>query len=70
MPSNATHVTPGDAAGMLGIATESVRRYCDSGLLDYVKTKGGHRRISRESIAALKARRTVLSSTVAVVGGA
>lgn len=45
--------TTREAAGLLGISVRTAQLWCDSGLLDAWKTAGGHRRITRASIARL-----------------
>ncbi len=50
-------VSVGEAARRLGVSTDTIRNYCDQGLLQYVRTKGKQRRILLSSIEALEARR-------------
>jgi len=45
------YIKPGEAAGMLGVSTDSIRRYVDSGAIEGITTPGGQRRIDRESVA-------------------
>lgn len=44
------YVLPGEAADMLGVTRDTIRRYVDQGLLAGIKTPGGQRRIDRQSI--------------------
>lgn len=44
-------LTTRKAAAMLGVSLRSVQLWCDAGKLTYCLTAGGHRRISRESVA-------------------
>lgn len=44
------YIKPGEAAGMLGVSTDSIRRYVDSGAIEGITTPGGQRRIDRESV--------------------
>ena len=39
-----------DAARLIGVGTTSVKRWADTGLLDCVRTAGGHRRFTRDSL--------------------
>lgn len=39
-----------DAARIIGVGTTSVKRWADTGLLDCVRTAGGHRRFTRDSL--------------------
>lgn len=41
------------AARMLGVGPTSIKRWADEGILDCVKTAGGHRRIPRAAVAEL-----------------
>jgi excisionase family DNA binding protein len=43
-------LTTREAADLLGVATSSVKRWADSGLLQCVRTPGGHRRFPRDAI--------------------
>ncbi len=38
------YLTPGQAAGMLGVSPKTVSRWADAGLLPCIVTLGGHRR--------------------------
>ena len=42
-----------EAAGVLGVGTTSIKRWADSGLLECVRTPGGHRRFPRQSVEAM-----------------
>lgn len=46
-------LTTREAATMLGVGTTSIKRWADAGLLQCVKTPGGHRRYARASVEAL-----------------
>jgi MerR family transcriptional regulator, light-induced transcriptional regulator len=46
-------LTTREAAITLGVGTTSIKRWADAGLLQCVKTPGGHRRYSRASVEAL-----------------
>ena len=50
-----TFCTTRDAATLLGVSVSTVQNWAESGLLDSWKTEGGHRRISRNSVARLLA---------------
>ena len=39
-----------EAARIIGVGTTSVKRWADDGLLDCVRTAGGHRRFTRDSL--------------------
>lgn len=39
-----------DAARIMGVGTTSVKRWADTGLLDCVRTAGGHRRFTRDAL--------------------
>ncbi len=47
-----TLLTPAQAARSLGLSESTVRRLCDDGLLESVRTDGGHRRIRPSDVAA------------------
>jgi len=44
------YIKPGEAAEMLGVSRDSIRRYVESGAIDGITTPGGQRRIDRESV--------------------
>lgn len=46
------YVTPGEAAQRLGVTRDTIRRYVDAGKLEGIKTPGGQRRISADSLKA------------------
>lgn len=46
-------LTTREAADLLGVGTTSIKRWADSGLLQCVKTLGGHRRFPRAAVEAL-----------------
>ncbi len=45
-----TPVSPGQAAPALGVNETSVKRWCDMGLLEPMRTTGGHRRIAHAEV--------------------
>ena len=47
------YIKPGEAAQMLGVSRDSIRRYVDSGAINGITTPGGQRRIDRESVASI-----------------
>lgn len=49
-------MTTRQAAKLLGVGTTSIKRWADSGLLECVKTPGGHRRFPRVSVESLVGR--------------
>lgn len=44
------YILPGEAADLLGVTRDTIRRYVDQGLITGIKTPGGQRRIDRQSI--------------------
>lgn len=44
------YILPGEAADLLGVTRDTIRRYVDTGLLEGIKTPGGQRRIDRQSV--------------------
>jgi len=46
----AKHLSTSDAARIIGVGTTSVKRWADTGLLDCVRTTGGHRRFTRDAL--------------------
>ena len=63
----AEYIRPGEAAELLGVSRDAIRRYSDAGRIDAIVTPGGHRRIDRESVDAYLTRRTRVSSTVTII---
>jgi excisionase family DNA binding protein len=47
------YIKPGEAAQMLGVSRDSIRRYVDSGAINGITTPGGQRRIDRESVDSI-----------------
>jgi molybdopterin-binding protein len=45
----------GQAAEILGVSTDTVRRWADAGKLQTVRTEGGHRLVEGDRLAALAA---------------
>jgi excisionase family DNA binding protein len=43
-------LTTSEAARLIGAGTTSVKRWADTGMLDCVRTAGGHRRFTRDSL--------------------
>jgi len=52
------HLTPGQAARVLGVSPRTVSRWADEGRLTHIVTLGGHRRFLREDVEDLEARLT------------
>lgn len=50
-----TFCTSSEAAQLLGVALRTVQLWSESGMLEAWKTRGGHRRISRDSVQRLLA---------------
>ncbi len=46
-----TQYRPGQLADLLGVSTDTVRRWCDDGLLETARSEGGHRMIEGRSLA-------------------
>lgn len=61
------YIKPGEAAELLGVSRDTIRRYIDLGLLEGIKTPGGQRRINRDSVESIIDRRIDHSSTVRVI---
>jgi len=61
------YIKPGEAAQLLGVSRDTIRRYIDLGLLEGIKTPGGQRRIDRDSVQDVIERRSVHSTTVKVI---
>ena len=47
----ATDYRPGQVAELLGVSVDTVRRWCDEGRLDTVRSEGGHRLIRGADLA-------------------
>lgn len=45
-------MTPGEAAGILGVTPRTVVRWAEAGVLDHMRTVGGHRRFRHSVILA------------------
>ena len=58
-------ITPGEAAKILGVSTDTVGRYLDLGIIEGQRTPGGHRRVNRDSVESVI--RTRVSSTVTII---
>lgn len=43
-------LSPKEAARVLGASESSLKRWCDQGLIDVIKTRGGHRRLTLDSL--------------------
>jgi excisionase family DNA binding protein len=61
------YIKPGEAAELLGVSRDSIRRYADAGQIDAITTPGGQRRINLESVHSYTGKRTRISSTVTVI---
>ena len=44
------YLSPQEAAELLHVTVQSIRRYCDNGTIPCVTTIGGHRRIKRSDL--------------------
>ena len=60
-------ITIGQAAEILGVTTQTVRRYVAMGQLDASRTMGGHRRLQRQAVEALRDSRSTSSGNVRTV---
>ena len=58
------YIRPAEAAKMLGVSRDTVRRYANNGDLTAIKTPGGQRRIDRESVEVIREK---ISPTVTVI---
>jgi excisionase family DNA binding protein len=58
------YIQPGEAAKMLGVSRDTVRRYANNGDLNAIISAGGQRRIERESVEQIREK---ISSTVTVI---
>lgn len=47
----ATHYKPGEVAELLGVSPDTVRRLCDDGRLETIRSSGGHRLIPGSDLA-------------------
>lgn len=45
-----THYSPRQVARAIGVSESSLKRWCDDGLLPFVRTPGGHRRLSVQGV--------------------
>ena len=50
---NVDHYSPKQVAERLGVSESSVKRWLDQGVVPVLRTAGGHRRISEESVEEL-----------------
>jgi excisionase family DNA binding protein len=55
-------LTTSEAAQIIGMSAESIRRYSDQGLLRSHRTPGGQRRFVRTDVEALAAERSEAAS--------
>jgi excisionase family DNA binding protein len=58
------YIRPAEAAKMLGVSRDTVRRYANNGDLTAIMTPGGQRRIDRESVEVIRQK---ISPTVTVI---
>lgn len=58
------YIRPSEAAKMLGVSRDTVRRYANNGDLTAIVTPGGQRRIDRESVEIIRQK---ISPTVTVL---
>jgi excisionase family DNA binding protein len=58
-------ITPGEAAKILGVSTDTVGRYLDLGIIEGHRTPGGQRRVNRDSVESVI--RTRVSSNVTII---
>lgn len=56
---NKTWYHPTEAARLMGVSRDTVRRYGSDGRLRFQRTKGGHRRYEADSIVEFLARKAV-----------
>ncbi|HEY7823133.1 MAG TPA: helix-turn-helix domain-containing protein [Acidimicrobiia bacterium] len=61
------YLKPGEAAELLGVSRDTIRRYIDLGLLEGIKTPGGQRRIDRDSVDSIIDRTVTHSPNVKVI---
>lgn len=62
------YIKPGEAARIMGVSRDSIRRYVDLGLLAGIKTPGGQRRIDRDSVDSVIQRRIEVAPNVTIIG--
>lgn len=62
------YIKPGEAARIMGVSRDSIRRYVDLGLLAGIKTPGGQRRIDRDSVDSVIQRRREVAPNVTIIG--
>lgn len=48
-------LAPAQAAALIGVTAETIRRYAEAGRLPHLVTPGGHRRYRRSDVLALVA---------------
>jgi excisionase family DNA binding protein len=58
-------ITPGEAAKILGVSTDTVGRYLDRGIIEGHRTPGGQRRVNRDSVESVILTR--VSTTVTII---
>ena len=63
------YLTTGQAAEILGVSDDSIRRYLESHLLSGFRTPGGAWRVEASSAHAMRHRITVISPTVTTIQG-
>jgi len=62
------YIKPGEAARIMGVSRDSIRRYVDLGLIRGIKTPGGQRRIDRDSVNSVIQRRIEVAPNVTIIG--
>jgi methanogenic corrinoid protein MtbC1 len=50
MVKNMKSLTPKKVASAIGVSESSMKRWCDKGLIETIRTNGGHRRLLRPSV--------------------
>lgn len=68
-PVTRSFCTTREAAELLDVSVRTAQLWANSGLLEAWKTKGGHRRISRDSVERLLARPPARPAELPVAGG-
>lgn len=63
------YLTTGQAADILGVSDDSIRRYLEARLLDGHKTPGGVWRVDAASARAMRNRVTRVSGNVTTIKG-